>query len=204
MHAIKPFLLLAVTLLCLTGCASVTPTTVTRFHQLAPQTNPRTFTVSVTDSLEARQYAHLISRELEARGWIRTSRNPLYTVHFDCGISAPRQVQFARPIYGETGVQFTTVVGSSRRRHATTIAQTYTFPSYGMVGTLPATETVYDSYLNVIITDAQNRHLFEGRSQTTGTTPALNAVMPALVQAMFREFPGKSGETKTYAIPRQE
>ncbi len=200
----KPLPLLAVCLLCLTGCASVTPTTVTRFHQLSPQTTPRTFSVQTGDTLETRQYAHLISRELEARGWIRSSRNPAYTVHFECGISAPRQVQFTTPVYGQTGVQFTTVVGSSRRKNATYIASTYTFPGYSVVGTFPATETVYDSYLNVTITDSLNRHVFEGRSQTTGTTPALNAVMPIMIQAMFREFPGKSGETRTYNIPRQE
>jgi hypothetical protein len=42
--------------------------------------------------------------------------------------------------------------------------------------------------------------VFEGSAVSTGTNGQIDPVMPYIVQAIFDQFPGASGETKTVRI----
>jgi hypothetical protein len=55
--------------------------------------------------------------------------------------------------------------------------------------------TVYTSKATVTIADQTGKHLFEGRSEAVSTSSRLQYLVPNLVQAMFTNFPGNSGET---------
>jgi hypothetical protein len=56
--------------------------------------------------------------------------------------------------------------------------------------------TVYTSGINLVISDrATGKHLFEGRAEAASTSNKLTYLVPNLVQAMFTNFPGNSGET---------
>ncbi len=48
-------------------------------------------------------------------------------------------------------------------------------------------------------TEAPKR-LFEGSAVSTGTNGQIDPVMPYIIQALFEQFPGASGETKTVRI----
>ena len=44
------------------------------------------------------------------------------------------------------------------------------------------------------------KRIFEGTAVSTGTNGQINPVMPYIVQAIFDQFPGASGETRTVRI----
>jgi hypothetical protein len=48
---------------------------------------------------------------------------------------------------------------------------------------------------------ADNQRLFEGHAKTTSTGSDLTKLVPNLVEAMFTNFPGRSGETVRVTVP---
>jgi hypothetical protein len=61
--------------------------------------------------------------------------------------------------------------------------------------------TVYTSGINVMIADrASGKRLFEGKAQAISTSNQLQYLVPNLVQAMFTNFPGNSGESVKITI----
>jgi hypothetical protein len=61
--------------------------------------------------------------------------------------------------------------------------------------------TVYTSGISVIISDrASGKRLFEGKAQAISTSNQLQYLVPNLVQAMFTNFPGNSGESVRITI----
>ncbi len=55
--------------------------------------------------------------------------------------------------------------------------------------------TVYTSKVTLTIADQTGKHLFEGRAEAVSTSNRLQYLVPNLVQALFTNFPGNSGET---------
>jgi hypothetical protein len=55
--------------------------------------------------------------------------------------------------------------------------------------------TVYTSKMILTIADPTGKHLFEGRAEAVSTSNRLQYLVPNLVQSMFTNFPGNSGET---------
>lgn len=45
------------------------------------------------------------------------------------------------------------------------------------------------------------KRYYEGRAESTGESKALPPVMPALIRALFTDFPGNSGQTRRVDIP---
>jgi hypothetical protein len=42
--------------------------------------------------------------------------------------------------------------------------------------------------------------VFEGRAVSTGLNGAIEPVMPYMLDAVFQDFPGKSGNTRTVSV----
>ncbi len=65
--------------------------------------------------------------------------------------------------------------------------------------------TVYTSGIDMKIDDtATGERLFEGKAQALSTSNRLQYLVPNLVEAMFTDFPGKSGETLRISIKPEE
>ena len=61
--------------------------------------------------------------------------------------------------------------------------------------------TVYTSGIDMKIDDtASGQRLFEGKAQALSTSNRLQHLVPNLVEAMFTDFPGQSGETLRISI----
>jgi len=62
--------------------------------------------------------------------------------------------------------------------------------------------TVYNRKLemNIVRNDGNREVLFEGRVQSIGRDQEIARIMPYLITAMFRNFPGESGVTKVVTI----
>jgi hypothetical protein len=46
----------------------------------------------------------------------------------------------------------------------------------------------------------RKQRVFEGRAVSSGVNPQIEPVMPFILDAIFQEFPGRSGETKVVSV----
>ena len=210
---IKLLMLLSVaSLFC--SCSSTTcHTQVTRFHQLPQKGMGETFTISAPlkhGGLEVQQHVSRMASGLVAHGWILGEpKNYTYKVSMDYGISNGRTVHGVAPIIGQTGGGTTTYSSgnasaySSYGGYATGnySGTSYTPATYGVVGAVPTTSTVFDRYLIVLIIDGKGRTVLEGKCFSGGSSDNLSAIVPCMIDSFLTNFPGKSGETKLYIKP---
>ncbi|HET8612589.1 MAG TPA: DUF4136 domain-containing protein [Sphingomonas sp.] len=61
--------------------------------------------------------------------------------------------------------------------------------------------TVYTSWLTMTITRSDGERLFEGRARAHSATDDLTRLVPDLIQAMFTNFPGNSGQDIRITVP---
>ncbi len=197
------FLLLGT--LFLSACAQPRVLThVTRFHRLPSSGENRTFEIASprkAGELEAEVYEKKIAEHLVDYGWRRTTaRAADYLVSYDYEASGPREVHGMAPVYGQVGfgpvVGFGTVhtVGRGGRRYGTVTY--YSPPSYGVVGAVPVSQTVYDRRLQITARGKNGAEVFQFRCQSTGGIPEISRVLPAMIDAAFDDFPGESGKTE--------
>jgi Domain of unknown function (DUF4136) len=67
------------------------------------------------------------------------------------------------------------------------------------------TAEVYRRRLEVDIDSKSvpGKRYYEGRAESTGQSNALPPVMPALIRALFTDFPGNSGQTRRVDVPME-
>ena len=210
----KQLLALAAPLALLTaGCASGLPTQVSRF-QAMPAPQGQSFVVVPGEGgkggLEFAQYAGLVSRHLTALGYreapARESAN--FVVELDYGVDEGRdRTVIRRDPFRPIGYGY----GYGRPYHYSRYGyfgryrspfyygwdDPYWYRGYDRVESY----TVYTSHLDMDISGADGRSLFEGRAQARSTTDDLTALVPNLIEAMFTDFPGRSGETVRITVP---
>ena len=64
------------------------------------------------------------------------------------------------------------------------------------VGTTKTEPPVSNRWLQLVITQrSDGKVLYEGKAESLGESTNVNPVMPLLVEALFKDFPGKSGTT---------
>jgi hypothetical protein len=193
----------------LSACAHTTVVTdVTRFHRLPPSGAGRTFEVAPprgTGALEAEVYSERIASHLRAYGWRRTSaRAAEYIVSYEYGVSQPREVHGAAPIYGQVGSGFAVHSTTYRRyghaghRYGTFGSTLYIPPTYGVIGAVPVSSTVYDRWIRVIGRGPSGAEVFQIRGQSSGAIPEISRVLPAMIDSAFEDFPGLSGKSVRY------
>jgi hypothetical protein len=79
---------------------------------------------------------------------------------------------------------------------------TYT-PTYGVVGSGVRSHTEYTRVFRLDIVEKQAlaegkiTKLYEGKVVSSGSGSQLAQVLPTMVKALFEDFPGKSGSTRT-------
>lgn len=183
--------LLVLGLALLAGCAS-TPRLVghvSSFHVL--DASSKEFVILPTQgeesSLEFRSYADLVRKELVRRGWRDTPYETAGVLVFlQYQIGRGRQVVFSYPIYGAVG----------------------TLGATGVVGEGIGSETVFDRAIQLTMYAAPAYReakrwepLYEGVVHSSGGSGSLPPVMPALIEGLFADFPGKSGGTREISIP---
>jgi hypothetical protein len=65
--------------------------------------------------------------------------------------------------------------------------------------------TVYKSYLDLdIVRKGDNAPLFQGKAKARSQTDEAGVLIPNLIEAMFTNFPGKSGETVKITVPARK
>lgn len=192
----------------LAACAPSFKADVSRFASTLPAPQGQTFAVVAEDpklagGLEFALYADMVEAELEELGYSQaTPETANLLVRFDYGVDNGRERvrstggAFNDPFYGPWG----RFGGFGFRR-------SYAFGFYDpfLAGPQVRSYTVYTSGIDLKIdSSATGERLFEGKAQAVSRSNRLQTLVPNLVDALFTDFPGNSGETLRITIKSDE
>ena len=197
----------------LAGCASTFDARVSTFHRFAPDTE-RTYAFAPTaaqrDSLEYRDYEARLRAALAQAGF-RETANPALRVAFDWSVSdSVRTVVRSAPVFtpslslgygfGAFGGGF----GGLGLGFGYPFGYPYWGPGYVSV---PQAERAAEHRLRIEMTGARPPHerVYEASAVGEATAADMPAVLPLLAQALLRDFPGTSGQSRVIRVelPRQ-
>ena len=194
----------------LTACATGFNSDVTRFSTQLPAPQGQTFAVVADDpelvgGIEFGQYADLVGQEMAQLGYVQGSPETAdLIVRFDYDVDNGRErirstgAAFRDPFYDPW---------YTYRRSA--------FRSRGLWGygfydpwILDNDVRSYTIYTSEVELDIESRttgeRLFEGTAKAVSRSDNLQYLVPNLVDAMFTDFPGNSGETVRITIQPEE
>ena len=178
---------------------------VSRFENQMPAPQGQTFAVVAEDpalagGLEFSLYADQVGSQLSKLGYAQAAspENATLLVRFDYGVDNGRErvrsnnVGAYDPFFGPWGG----FRGYGYRRG-------YAFGFYDpfLAGPTVRSYTVYTSGIDLKIDSTESgERLFEGKAQAVSRSNRLPQLVPNLVDALFTDFPGNSGETLRITI----
>lgn len=199
----------------LAACATPFRADVTRFETQLPAPQGETFAIVADDpalsgGLEFSQYARLVEDQMQRLGYARaaTPEAASLLVRFDYGVDTGRERVRTTgfrdpfydpwygygPFYGRRGLGYW-----PRSRFGGSWGYGFYDPWFGAPDV--RSYTVYSSGITMKIDRARTgERLFEGKAQALSTSNRLQYLVPNLVEAMFTDFPGNSGETVRISI----
>ena len=197
-------------MLFLTACAANVRSTVSVFHSLPEQTQRTTYAFlpleSQEGSLEYAAYSKKIAAYLEPYHYIKVGLNesPDLLLAFSYGIGDGTTVVGSTPIIGQTGggTSLTTGTVNTSGGTGTYSSNTYSPPTYGVVGAIPTRSTSYQRTLSVDIInplpdpDQSITYVYQASVQSSGSSGQVNLVIDEMLDSLFEEFPGESGKTR--------
>jgi hypothetical protein len=179
--------------LILAGCATNFSADVTRFQQL-PKPTGETIEVApknpdLAGSLSFKQYANMIGDRLGAEGYkppvAGTPSTLIATIDYGvsggpAGAETTKRPRFSIGFGVGTGGRHTDVgVGVATG-----------------IGSTPPPRTLANRWLQLVVTRrADGQQLYEGKATSLGESRNIDLVMPQLIEALFKDFPGKTGTT---------
>lgn len=191
-------------LLAATSCAPSFQANVSRFQAL-PVPEGQSFVIVPTDprnqgGLEFNQYASLVSQRLAAYGYrpVEGGGKPDMVVKFDYGVDRGVQKTVSRPSPGAYWGPGWGGFGPYGRRWGYRSSFYYGWDPFFYDPFWHQeidTYTVFTSFADMQIErTADGKRLFEGKAKARSMDDALPKLVPNLVEAMFTNFPGQSGE----------
>ncbi|MFM5884363.1 MAG: DUF4136 domain-containing protein [Novosphingobium sp.] len=203
-----------IALAALAACAQPFNAKVSRFQSQLPAPQGQTFAVVADDAalaggLEFSQYARLVEGQMAKLGYAPASPEQAnLLVRFDYGVDKGRE-KVSRSIGAYRDPFYSPWYGYSR----------FGYPSpfyYGGFGRRAAwgygwydpffddgyeSYTVYTSGISLKIDrKGDGTRLFEGKAEAASLSNRLGYLVPNLVEAMFTNFPGNSGETVRISV----
>ncbi len=204
----------------LAACATPFKADVTRFQSQLPAPQGETFAIVAEDpalagGLEFSQYADYVRAEMSRLGYTPAASPEAASllVRFDYGVDNGRErvrtTGFADPFYdpwfgagrlgygrfGYGGLGY----GARSRFYGSRWGFGFYDPWFG--GPEVRSYTVYTSGIDMKIDrTSTGERLFEGKAQALSTSDRLPYLVPNLVEAMFTDFPGNSGETVRISV----
>lgn len=206
-------------LLVLAACATPFQSRVSRFHTVDAVPPQASFVVQPRDvtrsgGLEFQTYARQVAARMTALGY-REVADPAaaqLVVTMDYGVNDGRERIATRPgvgggfgYWGGWGPGWYSPHYSWRRPIYWGWYDPFFWGSpWGWDAPEVYSYTEYTSHLDLTIRRADgSATLFEGRAEARSRTNDLTRLVPGLVQAMFTDFPGRSGETVRVSIDDQ-
>ncbi|MEM7665157.1 MAG: DUF4136 domain-containing protein [Pseudomonadota bacterium] len=195
------------------ACATPFKADVSRFAAQLPAPQGQTFAVVAEDpklagGLEFDLYADMVGSELERLGYVEaaTPEAASLLVRFDYGVDNGRER--IRTTGGFVGGGF----GFNRFNRFGRFGGfgfnrgfAFGFHDPFLAGPQVRSFTVFTSGIDLKIDEtATGERLFEGKAQAISRSNRLQKLVPNLVDAMFTDFPGNSGETLRITIKSDE
>ncbi len=203
----------------LAACATPFKADVSRFQAQLPAPQGQSFAVVADDpalagGLEFSQYARLVEAQMERLGYTQAASPEAANllVRFDYGVDDGRERvrstgfrdPFYNPWFGYFGYRsfyrpYRSRIGFRRGFYGRRWGYGFYDPWFG--GPEVRSYTVYTSDIDMKIDrTADGERLFEGQAKAVSTSNRLQYLVPNLVEAMFTDFPGNSGETVRISI----
>ena len=211
--------LVPIALLGLAACATPFNANVSRFASQLPAPQGQTFAVVADDpalagGLEFSQYARLVEAQMTKLGYTPASPEQAnLLVRFDYGVDQGRDkvrsTGFSDPYwgswYGYPGFGYG--FGGYGRWGRSAYYSPYRHGLWGYGWYDPWFDSGYEQYTVYtsgiklkIDRKADGQRLFEGKAEAASTSNRLPYLVPNLVEAMFTDFPGNSGETVRISV----
>ncbi|MBL8631442.1 MAG: DUF4136 domain-containing protein [Rhodospirillaceae bacterium] len=181
---------------------------VTRFHTLPASPSGQTFAITALNrdqeqSLEYRQYADLVNAKLTALGlkqFTGGTGKADYVVTLNYDVDGPSPDVRSRASNVSVGFGYGT--GYWGRRNAWAFGGAYepwpdNYTNTEQIYLRRVELTMYKG--STYATDKAER-VFEGRALSEGLNGQLSPVMPYILDAIFQDFPGASGSTRTVRV----
>ncbi len=202
------------------ACATPFNADVSRFQSQLPAPQGQTFAVVAEDpalagGLEFAQYADLVEAEMARLGYAEGNpENATLLVRFDYGVDNGRErvrsTGFRDPFFSPwRGYSYRPRYIRTRRgvraiRPRSAWGYGFYDPWFGGRDEIIST-TIYTSGIDMKIDNTvSGERLFEGKAQAVSTSNRLPYLVPNLVEAMFTDFPGNSGENLRISIKPEE
>jgi len=175
---------------------------VTRFHTLPAAPSGQTFAIVALDkeqeqSLEFKQYADLINARLSALGLKQAAAGPAkadYVVTLKYAVEGPSPDVRSRTSGVSVGYGF----GGPHWRWGGYYDPFY--DNYANTQQVYVRRVELNMYKGAGYGGPNPERVFEGRALSEGLNGQLAPVMPYILDALFKDFPGASGATKTVRV----
>ncbi len=194
----------------LSACAPSFKADVSRFQAQLPAPQGQTFAVVAEDpalagGLEFALYADLVAAEMAELGYVESAPEAAnllvrFDYEVDNGRERVRSNGFGSSSHFSAWGGFG---GFGRRGFGRGFGGRYAYGFYDpwLAGGEVRSYTVYTSGIEMKIDNtATGERLFEGQAQAVSRSNRLQALVPNLVDAIFTDFPGNSGETLRITI----
>ena len=204
----------------LAACATPFKADVSRFESQLPAPQGETFAVVADDpalagGLEFAQYADFVEAQMVRLGYAEASpEDATLLVRFDYGVDNGRErirstgrSAFYDPFWDPWYRYSYRSPFYRSRLHRSRFRSAWGYGFYDPWFGEPDVRsyTVYTSGIDMKIDrTADGERLFEGKAQAVSTSNRLQYLVPNLVDAMFTDFPGSSGETVRITIKPEE
>jgi hypothetical protein len=202
-----------IALLMLSACDQSFHADVSRF-QAMPAPAGQSFTIQTSNprlqgGLEFSQYASLVAQRLTAVGYhaAEVPQSATLVVNLDYGVDNGQQKIVSTPGYSGFGYGWGPGWGpgwGGRHGYRSSFYWGWDDPFWYRPWGYPEVDsyTVFTSHLDMTINrTADGQRLFEGKAKARSTTDDLTKLVPNLVDAMFTNFPGRSGEEVHITVP---
>lgn len=204
-HGLLRFSVIGAVALGLAACAPSFKADVSRFQAQLPAPQGQSFAVVAEDpalagGLEFALYADLVAAEMAQLGYVEAAQPEAANllVRFDYGVDNGRE-----RVRGNAGFAGDPFFGPWGRFGGFGFRRAYAFGFYDpfLAGPTVRSYTVYTSDIDLKIDNTTTgERLFEGQAQAVSRSNRLQALVPNLVDAIFTDFPGNSGETLRITI----
>lgn len=202
-----------VLLMGLAACASPFRADVSRFQSQLPAPQGQTFAIVADDpqlagGLEFSQYAAYVSQEMAQLGYtpVSSTQDATLVVRFDYGVDNGRErirsTGFSRPYgYFSPWYGYRPIGYYRGGPWAFGYYDPFFDNGYGGIDSY----TVYTSGIDLKIDrKADGQRLFEGKAEALSRSDHLQYLVPNLIEAMFTDFPGNSGETVRITVAPED
>ena len=168
------------------------------------------FKKELESSLEFQNYKKIIENNLQKNGFniVQKKDTSDFIAFVSYGTGGGKDKFISSPVFGSRGGWRGTFSGSSYNwGTAGTNWGTYSMPTFGVVGSRTGSIIIYTKQLALDLVETSTleskkvNKIYEGRVKSTGSCSMIPAVMPEMLESLFKDFPKQSGSTHTIGLP---